>query len=167
MNIAHLHLMLNHFPVIGSVIVALLLALALYRRSDELGRASLLLAALVGAVSVVVYFTGEPAEELVEKLPGVSEAITERHEEAALVATIVVAALGALSLVVLGMHRGRRALSRRTTGAAMALALVASGVMGYAAFLGGQVRHTEIRAGAVAAQGSGGPGVAESDDDKR
>ena len=39
MNIAHLHLMLNHFPVVGSVIVALLLVLALYRRSDELGRA--------------------------------------------------------------------------------------------------------------------------------
>lgn len=165
MNIAHLHLILNHFPVVGSVIVALLLALALYRRSDELGRAALLLAALVGAVSVVVYFTGEPAEELVERLPGVSEAITEQHEEAALVATIVVAALGALSLAVLGMHRGHRALSRRTTGAALALALVAGGVMGYTAFLGGQVRHTEIRSGAVASQGNGGS-AAESDDDR-
>ena len=164
MNIAHLHLILNHFPVVGSVIVALLLALALYRRSDELGRAALLLAALVGAVSIAVYFTGEPAEELVERLPGVSEAITEQHEEAALVATIVVAALGALSLVVLGMHRGRRALSRRTTGAALALALVASGVMGYTAFLGGQVRHTEIRPGGVAAESRGGPAAAESDD---
>ena len=166
MNIAHLHLMLNHFPVVGNVIVALLLALALYRRSDELGRASLLLAALVGAVSVVVYFTGEPAEELVERLPGVSEAITEQHEEAALVATIVVAALGALSLVALAMHRGRRALSRRTTGAALALALVACGVMGYTAFLGGQVRHTEIRPGAVTAQGNGSSGAAASDDDR-
>jgi len=164
MNIAHLHLMLNHFPVVGSVIVALLLAFALYRRSDEVGRASLLLAVLVGAVSVVVYFTGEPAEDLVERLPGVSEAITERHEEAALVATIVVGALGALSLVVLGMHRGRRVLSRRTTGAALALALVACGVMGYTAFLGGQVRHTEIRSGAVAAQGSAGGAVASDDD---
>jgi len=165
MNIAHLHLMLNHFPVVGSVIVALLLVLALYRRSDELGRASLMLAALVGAVSVAVYFTGEPAEELVERLPGVSEAITEQHEEAALVATIVVAALGAFSLAVLAMHRGRRALSRRTTGAALVLALVGCGVMGYTAFLGGQVRHTEIRSGAVAAQGNGGS-AAESDDDR-
>ncbi len=165
MNLAHLHLMLNHFPVVGSVIVALLLALALYRRSDELGRASLMLAALVGAVSVAVYFTGEPAEELVERLPGVSEAITEQHEEAALVATIVVAALGALSLAVLAMHRGRRMLSRRATGAALALALVACGAMGYTAFLGGQVRHTEIRPGAVTAQGNGG-GSAESDDDR-
>lgn len=165
MNIAHLHLMLNHFPVVGSVIVALLLALALYRRSDELGRASLLLAGLVGAASVVVYFTGGPAEELVERLPGVSEAITEQHEEAALVATIVVAALGALSLIALAMHRGRRALSRRTTGAALALALVACGVMGYTAFLGGQVRHTEIRSGAVTAQAGAG-GAVESDNDK-
>lgn len=165
MNLAHVHLMLTHFPVVGSVIVALLLALALHRRSDELGRASLLLAAIIGAVSVVVYVTGEPAEELVERLPGVSEAITERHADDALVATIVVAALGALSLAVLAMHRGRRALSRRTMGAALALALVACVAMGYTAFLGGQVRHTEIRSGAVTAQASAG-GSADSDDDR-
>ncbi|HET9012130.1 MAG TPA: DUF2231 domain-containing protein, partial [Gemmatimonadaceae bacterium] len=167
MNIAHLHLALNHFPVVGSIIVALLFALALRRRSDELGRAALLLAALVGAVSIAVYFTGEPAEELIERLPGVSEAVTEQHEEAALVATLVVGALGALSAVVLGMHRGHRALSRRTTGAALALALVACGAMGYTAFLGGQVRHTEIRSGATAARGGGAPVAAESDDDNR
>lgn len=166
MSIAHLHLILNHFPVVGSVIVALLLALALYRRSDELGRAALLLGALVGAVSIAVYFTGEPAEDLVERLPGVSEAITGQHEDAALVATIVVAALGALSVVVLGMHRGRRALSKRTTGVALALALVASGVMGYTAFLGGQVRHTEIRPGGGATASRGGPVAAESDENR-
>ena len=149
MSAGHLHLVLNHFPVMGSVIVLLLLMLAVYRRSDDVARAGLMLAALVGAVSVVVYFTGEPAEELIERLPGFSESLTERHEDAALVATVVVGVMGVLALAVLAAHRRGRILSRRTVATAAAFALVACGLMGYTAFLGGQVRHTEIRAGAT------------------
>lgn len=154
MSIAHLHLALNHFPVIGSVIVLLLLMLAAYRRSDEVGRAGLLLAALVGAISVAVYLTGEPAEELIEHLPGFSETLTERHEDVALVATIVVGAMGVLALAVLAAHRRGRSLSRRTIAASAGFALVACGLMGYTAFLGGQIRHTEVRTG-VAASAAG------------
>lgn len=151
MSIAHLHLALNHFPVIGTLIIALLLAIAAYRRSSELGKVSLALAVLVGAVTVAVYFTGEPAEGLIEKLPGFSETILTRHEDAALYATIIVGGLGALALGTLAWHRGGRALSRRVTAAAFVLAVGAGGVMGYTAYLGGQVRHTEVRpAGATA-----------------
>jgi uncharacterized membrane protein len=144
-NLAHLHLILNHFPVVGSVIVALLLAFALQRRSDDVGRAALLLAALIGVMAIITYFTGERVEELVERLPDVSKAAIEEHEDAALVATIVVGALGAFSIVGLYFHRGARALSRRMTGSALVLSLVACAAMGYTALLGGQVRHSEIR----------------------
>ena len=154
MSIAHLHLALNHFPVIGSVIIAMLLTVAVYRKSSELGKVSLALAALVGAVTVAVFFTGEPAEALIEKLPGFSEAIVERHEEAALIATLDVSGLGVLALGTLTWHRGGRALSRRATSAALALAIGATGVMGYTAFLGGQVRHTEVRPPGAATSGT-------------
>ena len=162
MSAGHLHLILNHFPVIGSVIVLLLLMLAIYRRSDDVARAGLLLAVLVGAASIAVYFTGESAESLIEHLPGFSETVTERHEDAALVATIVVGAMGLLALGVLAAHRHRRPLSRRTIVSAAGLALVACGLMGYTAFLGGQVRHTEIRTGSAA-----GPAPATHEDAER
>lgn len=152
MSIAHLHLALNHFPVVGSAIVLFLLALAIHRRSDDVARAALLLAALVGAVSLGVYFTGEPAESLVEHLPGFSEAVVERHEDAALVATVVTGVTGVLALVVLAAHRRGRRIARRTVASAAGLALGAFAAMGYTAYLGGQVRHTEIRAGATAAR---------------
>lgn len=154
MSIAHLHLALNHFPLFGIVIIALRLVIARYRRSSELGKVSLALAVLVGAVSVAVYFTGEPAEALIEKLPGFSEAITERHEDAALVATIIVAGLGALALGTLTWHRGGRALSRRVNAAALMLAVGAGSLMGYTAYLGGQVRHTEVRPAGASAAGA-------------
>ena len=78
MNVVHLHLLLNHLPVIGSVFGLLLLAVAAWRRSDELSKVSLGFLALLGAASIVVYLTGEPAQDAVENLPGFSEAISER-----------------------------------------------------------------------------------------
>jgi len=150
MNIIHLHLLLNHVPVIGAVLGLALLGVAYLRRSDELGKFALGAFAALGAVSVVVFLTGEPAEEIVEKLPGFSKALTERHEEAALVATIVMGVVGFLSLIWLVVFRSR-ALARWVVPTALVLALGATATMGYAANLGGQIRHTEIRAGGVPA----------------
>ena len=63
MSVTHLHLLLNHFPVIGSLIVTALLAWALFRRSGEITRVSLGLVAAISVIAVIVFFTGEPAEE--------------------------------------------------------------------------------------------------------
>jgi uncharacterized membrane protein len=144
----HLHLLLNHVPVIGAVLGLALPGVAFLRRSDELGKFALGAFAFLGAVSVVVFLTGEPAEELVEKLPGFSEALTERHEEAALAATIVMGVVGLLSLIGLAVFRSR-ALARWVVPTALVLALGATATMGYAANLGGQIRHTEIRSTAA------------------
>jgi len=152
MNTVHLHLLLNHLPIVGTIIGTLLLAVALLRRSDELGKFSLGLFALLGVSALVVYLTGEPAEDAVEKLPGISHGIVERHEDAALVATIVVGVVGALALASLLLYR-RRALPRWVTVLGFGAALVASSAMAYTANLGGQIRHTEIRAGAVLPSG--------------
>ena len=144
MSFTHLHLLLNHFPVIGTLIVTALLAWAVFRRSEEITRVSLGLIAAMGAISIVVFFTGEPAEEAIENLPGFSEAITERHEEFALIATIVVGSIGTLALGALALLR-KRDIPRWVTVWSLVLSIVASGVMGYTALLGGQIRHTEVR----------------------
>jgi uncharacterized membrane protein len=149
MSAVHLHLMLNHLPVVGSLIGILLLAVALLRRSSELAEVTLGLFGLLGAASLAVFLTGEPAEELVEKLPGFSESITHAHEEVAEFATIVMVGFGVLALGALAAFR-RHALPRWVTAGGLALALVAGGLMGYTGYLGGQVRHTEVRAGAGA-----------------
>ena len=151
MSFTHLHLILNHFPVIGTVIGIALLAYALFSRSSDLGKASLGLFAALGAISILVFLTGEPAEGAIEHLPGFSESITEQHEEIALVATVALAAFGALSLGVLAVFR-KKQLPRWVTLGSFAVSLVAGGLMGYTALLGGQVRHTEIRVGASVVQ---------------
>ena len=144
MSFTHLHLLLNHFPVIGAMIAIGLLAFAFMKRSTPIAKAALGLFAILGGAAVVVFFTGEPAEEAIEKLPGFSEAITEKHEEAALVATIALASLGAFSIGILTWFR-RKEIPRWLTLGTLMLSLVSGTLMGYTAFLGGQVRHTELR----------------------
>ena len=168
MSAVHLHLMLNHLPVVGTLIGILLLAVALLRRSSELAKVTLGLFALLGAASLAVFLTGEPAEELVEKLPGFSESITHAHEEVAELATIVMVGFGVLALGALAVYR-RRALPRWVTAGGLAVALAAGGLMGYTGYLGGQVRHTEVRGGTVAAapgEPSGAAGARAEHDER-
>lgn len=79
----HLHLMLSHLPVLGAPFLLLLLAWALVPRSEELTRLALGATVALAVVTVPVYLTGEPAEEAIETLPGVSEQVVDRHEERA------------------------------------------------------------------------------------
>jgi hypothetical protein len=83
MNWAHIHLSLNHLPVVGIIFGVLLLLLALLRKSEELKRVSLGVFVLTALLALPVYFTGEPAEEVVEHVPGVAESLIGRHENAA------------------------------------------------------------------------------------
>lgn len=148
MNAVHVHLLLNHLPVIGSLIAAALLIVALLRRDSGLAKVTLGLFVALAGIAVVVFLTGEPAEELVEGLAGVSESILEAHEEAALVATIAIGVLGVAALGMLVLFR-RRSLPRSATLATLVAALLVAGVMGWTANFGGQIRHTEIRTGAA------------------
>ena len=149
MSLTHLHLLLNHFPVVGTIIGVALLGFAVMRKNTDLTKAALGLFAALGAITVIVYFTGEPAEKAIEKLPGFSEAIIERHEEIALVATVVLSSFGAFALGALAVFRGR-SLPRWVTLSSLVLVLASAAVMGYTAMTGGQIRHTEVRPGSIA-----------------
>jgi uncharacterized membrane protein len=89
MNLAHAHLYLNHFPIIGSIILLILLAYAIYKKKDNLIRISLWFFVCAAIIILPVYFTGDPAEESIINSPGMSEELIEPHESAALVSLII------------------------------------------------------------------------------
>lgn len=154
MNEAHLHLILNHVPVVGFLFVIALLALAWLRDSEELRRIALGSVVVTGILSLPVYFSGEPAEEIVEDLSGVSELAIEDHEEMAEGATVVAAvtALLAALAMVIGVRRG--VTPRWSVGVVTVCGIVAAIWLGYAASLGGRIRHPEIDS---VTPGPGGP----------
>lgn len=162
MDTIHLHLLLNHVPVLGTMLALALLLFALPRHNVARARDGLRLLVGLGIVAVVVFLTGGAAEDAVENLPGVSESIIETHEEAALAATIALGVLGVGALVALWRYRAR-ALPRWVPLAGFAGTLVVAGLMGWTANLGGQIRHTEIRSGAVATAAERGEGAVNSE----
>ncbi|MBI4538266.1 MAG: hypothetical protein HY704_01980 [Gemmatimonadetes bacterium] len=154
MNPAHLHLLVNHLPVIGLIIAILLLAAATLARSGALVRASLGLLVFLAFAAVAVYLTGEGAEEVVERLPDVDDAFIEGHEEAALVAAIATGALGVVSLAGLWRFRRPRTIPGRFAILLLILSLVPAALLTWTAHLGGRIRHQEARPGWSAPAGA-------------
>jgi uncharacterized membrane protein len=146
MSAVHLHLLVNHLPVVGVLVAAAVLAYALLRKSDELVRFGFGMLVVLGAVGGGVYFTGEPAEERVEGRAGISEAMIERHEEAAQVATVLLGAAAAAALVaLLALRRNPARSALRLARPILILTLAPALAMAYTAYLGGQVGHAELR----------------------
>jgi uncharacterized membrane protein len=147
MDLTHLHLLSNHIPVIGVIFGLVVLAWGMFQGSDEVKRVGLLTLIVAGIVAVPVYLTGEPAEEVVEKLPGVSEGIIELHEDSALISLIFAMVAGAFALLSLVSNRLKwAALAKFSVVGTILVSLIAAGLMARTANLGGQIRHSEIRA---------------------
>ncbi len=147
MNWAHLHLLLNHIPVLGTVFGLVLLAYAIVHRNDALKKAALGAFVGIALLALPVYFTGEPAEEIVESATGISKTAIEAHEESALVSLVGVELLGIIAAIGLVAARGRP-VSAAVGGATLVVSLATAALMARTANLGGQVHHEEIRPGA-------------------
>ncbi|MEO8097595.1 MAG: hypothetical protein ABI811_07815 [Acidobacteriota bacterium] len=152
MNPTHLHLILNHIPVLGTAFGLALLLFSFVRKSDELMKTALGVFVIVALLAVPAYLTGESAEDGVKVLPGVVKSIIEQHEEAATVAFTGVIVLGVAGLAGLALFRRGRTFPVWFGPLMIAASLIVSGLMGWTANLGGRIRHTEIRGDTSATQ---------------
>ena len=149
MNLTHRHLMLNHLPVLGIPFGFGLLLYGVFKKSEELKRTALGTLVIIAVLTIPAYLTGESAEEAVKSLPGVEEPFIEKHDDAAAIAFTALLALGVTAFVGLIRFRGARTLPSWFTHLVLATSVVVGGLMAWTANLGGQIRHTEIRPGAV------------------
>ena len=157
MSLVHLHLLANHIPVVGILFALIAFTTALLFRETVSIRFAVALTVALAIVTGAVYLTGEPAEEAVENIAGVSESAIEAHEDAAKTATVAMSILGALSLAAL-LAFGSRRMPRWVGATGLAGTLLLSVLLGWTANIGGQIRHTEIRSAGLQQRGA-------SDDD--
>jgi hypothetical protein len=165
MNGAHLHLLLNHLPVIGSLFAILLLIWALIRKNAEVASAALGLFVIAAITGLAAYFTGEPAEHAAAEIAGVSRRAIHSHEESAELATVLLGGYGVFALgSLLYLRRRAERFPRRFLALALVLALVPAGAMAWTANQGGKIRHPEItNAGAPVANNDALTGVVGRD----
>lgn len=145
MNNAHLHLVMNHLPIIFPVVGILILLIGIFTKS-EVSKRNAYFTYILGALACVLAMaTGEGAEDTVENLPGVSEALISTHEEAAEIFASLSYLMGGIALFGLIASFKNFPIKKYIP----ALLLIFSGAAMYFSFeagrTGGEIRHTEIR----------------------
>lgn len=145
MNEAHLHLLLNHFPVVSTLIAAILLVAGFISKNNGITKSALIIMVLSALVTIPVFFTGEGAEEVVEHIEGVTHDSIEEHEEMGEKAAWIMYAMGALALLSVVLITKKHALARLVTIITLLLSFLAFGMMMRTGQSGGHIRHTEIQ----------------------
>jgi hypothetical protein len=151
MNLAHLHLVMNHVPTVGSVAALGLLLLGFVRRNDHLKHAGLELLFVIAVLTLPVYVSGVAAHRELEDRSEISDDAVRVHHDAALIGFTVTELAGFVAWVALWQSRRRGRQAPGLVAAATVLLVVALAVMGRAANLGGGIRHPEIVAADAAA----------------
>jgi uncharacterized membrane protein len=145
MNLAHVHLLLNHFPTIGMIVGLGVFATSIAAKSDDLKRTSLGIFFFIALLAIPTFVTGTAAELALAKAPEVSKATIETHETAAFEALGFMELTGALAWLGLWQYRRLSRLPQGTLMSVLLAGLVTFGMMTRAANSGGEIRHPEIR----------------------
>jgi hypothetical protein len=145
----HLHLLLNHFPIVGLIIVIAAFVYAMIRRNKEVFMFSLIAMVVLSLLAIPLHETGEASEDKVENSAGVNHDAIEEHEEASEYATPLMYALGALSLIAIFILKSRGSLAGWMQGVLLVFYLFTLSVMIRTGYLGGLIRRPELRGEAV------------------
>ena len=151
MNAAHLHLITNHFPVVGTFIAFLVLLLGWAGKKSAVQKTALLLFVFIGLVSIPVFVSGNGAEEIVEKFAGVSHEAIEAHEESAVVTLIFVELLATAALMGFALFGRRENLPGGFLLTVVVLTIVAGVLTANTSNLGGKIRHPQEMGGTLPA----------------
>lgn len=145
MNDVHLHLILNHFPSVGITIGLLVLIVGYLIKNQPVKATSLGIFIFSALTAIAANYTGEGAEDIVEKIPGISKTLIHDHEEYAEQFFTLTLILGSVALITLFLQIKKIGIA--TYGYILVIILSISSLVSayYVGVSGGEIRHTEIR----------------------
>lgn len=149
MNEAHLHMVVNHFPIIGTIFGLGILIAGIVLKNKTIKNTAYCLFIVAAVFAAISMGTGEGAEEMVEDMPSVGKQIIHEHEEMAEKLALILYVLGAISLVGLYLNYKQHSKANLITYLALVIAVVGVLIGKEVGTTGGEVRHTEIRTNVV------------------
>jgi uncharacterized membrane protein len=141
----HIHLLLTHVPIVGVAFVTALLLIGIIFRNTFTQRVSLLFLVFCAAVTVVVYQTGDGAADVAKNLPDVSQSMIHTHEDIARISSFILWAIGGIALLGLFFFRKRDKFPHYFIVGVLTLSIIATCFFAYTGYLGGLIRHSEVR----------------------
>jgi uncharacterized membrane protein len=149
MNDAHLHMVVNHFPIIGTILGLGILIVGVLLKNNTVKNTAYCLFIVAAIFAVFSMGTGEGAEEMVEDMPNIGKQIIHEHEEMAEKLALVLYALGIVSLLGLYLNAKKHAKANLVSFLAIVIALIGVFFAQQTGTSGGEIRHTEIRPNAT------------------
>lgn len=144
MNSAAFHLLTNHIPILGALFTFILFLVGIIRKNKTLVTTALYAFVIVAFLTFPAFFSGEPAEEAVEHLPGVTHELIHEHEETAELSFYLMLGLGLWSGLCIFTERKKLPIFDLFTKVALFFAGLVCVCMIYTGSLGGKIRHTEL-----------------------
>lgn len=145
MNDAHLHLIVNHFPIIGTILGFGILIGGMLLKNNSVKNTAYVLFVVSAIFAALSMATGEGAEELVEEMPNIGHQIIHKHEEIAEKLAIALYVLGSASLIALFLNVKKNSKEKFVSFFIVGLSIGAIYLAQLVGTSGGQIRHTEIR----------------------
>ena len=145
MNDAHLHLFINHFPIIGLFFGFLILLFGIIKNNSILKSTAYVIFIFCMIMGKVSMMTGDKAEHKVEKMAEFSHDYIHEHEEAAelfMKPLYILGITAAFGLFSLAKKRSYERFFSITIILIAAICLFLSKDVGVS---GGEIRHIEIR----------------------
>jgi hypothetical protein len=143
-NSAHLHLILNHFPVIGTMMIVLILGYAVFINNDKIKKLGMFLLVLIGLITIPVFMTGDKAAGIVKGNEGVIEENIDPHEDFARISMIAMEITAGISLISLFLFRKDNAIPVWFGIVLLLLIIGVNLMMVYTGHLGGRISHDSI-----------------------
>jgi uncharacterized membrane protein len=147
MNSIHFHLITNHFPIIVPVIALMVMFGGFLIRSEMIKRTALALFVFGALSTFPAMYSGDKAEDLVDKIPGITHDMIEIHEKSAEQFAYWHYGLGLLALMALLSSWKNHKTSQILTILVIVFAFAIIYLGNHTATSGGEIRHTEIRIG--------------------
>lgn len=165
MDAVHVHLLLNHVPIIGSIFALALMLYGAFLKNSTVLNTGLVTMAVVALFAIPVFLSGDEAEDIVEKIPGISEYYLEEHEELSEVAIWFISAAGILSLISLILTKFKSPM-KTLNYLSILLTAVAFTFMVFVGNHGGKIRHSEILDSTLQQVDSQGDAEEDEDEDE-
>jgi hypothetical protein len=142
------HVLINPIPIFGSAFGALLLLVALWRRSADIRLIGLSVVLVTGVIVFPTVKVGQRAyDRIFETIPLEAQEWLDVHMERAEKFQYVFYLGAVLSLATLIAQRRRPELVDKLTKATLGATALSAALAGWIAHAGGQVRHEEFRMG--------------------
>lgn len=149
MNDAHLHMVVNHFPIIGTIFGLGILITGLLLNNKVIKNVAYSLFIVAAVFAFFSMNTGEGAEEMVEDMPSVGKNIIHEHEEIAEKLALVLYLLGAVSIAGMYLNFKNHSKAKLVSFVAITIAVVGVFLAQQVGTSGGEILHTEIRANSI------------------